>query len=128
MLIRENSSGTDGILQYSNMVSMPPTRQVNFNMKLDMYLQLQGAVSPTVCSRIFLPSSVPFVNMLTGFLKTSQKKTYAIDAYFWLAFKALPSFFQTNTRKKKKKKGKMTHDLVSLLVNHKRPLLSTDVT
>lgn len=34
---------------------------------------------------------------------------------------------QTNTRKKKKK-GKMTRDLVSLLVNHKRPLLSTDVT
>lgn len=57
----------------------------------------------TVCSRIFLPSSVPFVNMLTGFLRTSQKKAYAIDAYFWLAFKALPSFFSDKHQEKKKK-------------------------
>lgn len=53
MLTRENSSGTDGNLQYSNLVSMPATRQVNFSMKLDMYLQLQGAVSPCALEFFF---------------------------------------------------------------------------
>lgn len=37
-----------GIYLISNMVSMPHVRLVDFDARLDMKLQLQGAVSPPV--------------------------------------------------------------------------------
>lgn len=91
---------------------MSHVRLVDSVMSLDMYLQLQGAISPHV-----LDSFCKVYHLWMCCLDASElaRKAYAIDVYFWRTFKALTSCSDTPP---KEERGKWT--VVSAL-NPKQP-------
>lgn len=97
---KRNCSRTGRNLQYSNVVSMPHNAQVNFNMKLDMDLQWQEAVSPCV-----LEFFCQVYHLWACWLDSQElaRKIHTPSVPISGPPSKLCHHFQTHTREKKKK-------------------------